>query len=95
MTTRTRILYLRARNTIVKTGDERTASDAVWAFAIGVLLGVGASLLLGAGPDDDVAPVLRRLRDQGFDARIASRRMRRELDEVVAVARRYAEGSER
>jgi hypothetical protein len=72
-------------------GDERMASDAVWAFAIGVLLGVGASLLLGAGEDEDDSPLVKQLRERGLDAHIASRRLRRELDEAVALARRCAE----
>lgn len=71
--------------------DERTASDAVWAFAIGVLLGVGASLLLGAGDDEDESSLVRQLRERGLDARSAPRRMRRDLDEAVSLARRYAE----
>jgi len=82
--------YLRTRNPIVKMSDERTGSDAVWAFAIGVLLGIGAALLLGADDDEDASSALSRLRDQGFDAHVAPRRLRRELDEAVAVARHYA-----
>lgn len=70
--------------------DERTTSDALWAFAIGVLLGVGTALVVGSDDEEEEIPLLAQLRERGLDAHVARGRQRRELDDAVAIARRIA-----
>jgi hypothetical protein len=68
-----------------------SVSDAVLAFAIGALVGVGAALLLRADDvEDDVSRAIEQLRGRGMHAHRASRRLQRELSAAVALARRTA-----
>lgn len=69
----------------------RLNTDAVLAFCIGALVGVGAALLLESGDDrndGDVAHLLRKLRRKGVRARIMSPRAARRLQAAIAAARR-------